>query len=878
MYHAFTIDQAIAKLKASRQGLSNSEAQLRLEKFGENIIRQAKGISSLKIFISQFTNVVVGILFAALIISLMLGEHIDAAVIGVILIINSLLGFVQEYKAERAIEALRRLAALKAKVIRDGRLQEIDSRQLVPGDLMVLETGEKIDCDARLIEVYSLETQEAALTGESTPVLKSTDVLHEKAQLADMHNMVFAGTIVIEGRAKALVVSTGMSTELGKIATLIQEEKEKPTPLQVQFRKLGMFLGILVVAISVIIFIAGYLKHMELFELFLVSISLAVAAIPEGLPTVVTISLAIGTQRMLKKKVLIRKLSSVETLGSTTVICTDKTGTLTHNEMTVKKLYANGRTVDVSGSGYLPEGGFTHQGKPVNPQEIKLLLSIGALNNDAVLTSDNKILGDPTEGALVVAAAKAGLMKQALERQSPRVNEIGFDTQRKRMTTVHKADKSHVAYVKGAPDMLLALCSHIHENGKVRKITMQDKKKIMAVNDDYAKNALRVLAFAYKMLKPKEAVSKELEKNLVFVGLQAMIDPPRPEVFSSIRRCKEAGIRLIMVTGDHKLTAEAIARELGIEGKAISGDELGEKNIDAIIDDYAIFARTNPVHKSQIIDALRKKGHIIAMTGDGVNDAPALKKADIGVAMGVSGTDVAKEASHMVLTDDNFANIVDAVEEGRGIYDNIKKYFAFLISGNIAEVMIVFFAIVFGLPLPLAAIQILLINLVTDGLPAVALSADPYEPNPMKRRPREKSERIYNGTAAFIVHYPIIMTLAAIAVFYYTYTATNDLVRAQTATFLTVACSELYQAFAARSLRYPALRVGLFRNRWLVLAVLSSFIIAVSVIYVPFLNPIFGTTPLAAFEFIIILAIASLGFMYLESYKYIKSRHEVSHA
>ncbi len=871
--HNLTIEQAFVKLKTSKNGLSNSEAVLRLEQYGENVIKQTKKVSALNIFISQFTNVVVAILIAALIISLTLKEYIDASVIAVILILNAILGFAQEYKAERAIEALRKLASLKAKVIRDGKLQEIESKYIVPGDLIVLETGEKIDCDARLIEVFNLETQEAALTGESTPVRKSIDILPEKTQVADMHNMVFSGTIIVNGRGKAIVTETGMNTELGKIATLIQEEKEKPTPLQIQFTKLGKFLGALVVVISIIIFATGYLKQMKLFELFFVSVSIAVAAIPEGLPAVVTISLAIGTQRMIKKNVLIRKLSSVETLGSTTVICTDKTGTLTHNEMTVKKLYISHKVIEVTGSGYIPEGSFLLQNKSVKTKDIELLLKIGALNNDSVLTKDYKIIGDPTEGALVVSAAKAGLAKELLEKLYPRIDEIGFDSQRKRMTTIHKSQKN-LAFVKGAPDIMLHLCTRIYDNGKIRKLTDKDKNLILGANEQFAIKALRILAFAYKPLKANEKASDNTEKELIFVGLQGMIDPPRAEVFGSIKKCKEAGIRIIMVTGDHKLTAQAIAHELGIEGKAITGQELDSNNLDLekIIDEHSIFARTNPHHKSKIIDALRKKGHIIAMTGDGINDAPALKKADIGVAMGLSGTDVAKEASHMVLLNDNFTSIVDAVEEGRGIYDNIKKFFAYLISGNIGEVMIIFLTILFGLPLPLTAIQILLINLVTDGLPAVALSADPYEPDAMKRKPRHKDERIHKGLSAFIVYYPIIMTVSAILIFYYIYSQSHDLAKAQTATFLTVASFEMYQAFASRSVRYPAFKVGIFKNKWLILAVLSSMLVAIAVIYLPFFNPIFGTSPLTIIEFMAIILVSSLGFIYLESYKYIKSK------
>ena len=865
MHHSKKEEEVFKELGADKNGLTEKEAEKRLQDYGYNEIKEAKKISPIKIFLQQFNSVVIYILIIALIISLFVGEKIDAVVIGTILVLNAIFGFIQEYKAEKSIEALKKLASLKATVIRDGKEKEIDAKLLVPGDIIKLETGDKIPADARLFEVINLETQEAALTGESTPVIKEIKVLAEKTPLADRINMVFSGTVITNGRGKAVVTGTGMKSEIGKIAKLIEEVEQEKTPLQKKLDQMGRVLGIITVVVSFIVFLAGIFKGGGILEFFIVAVALAVAAIPEGLPAVVTIGLAIGTQKMLKRNALIRKLPSVETLGSTTVICTDKTGTLTRNEMTVKRIYANGKIIDVTGSGYGKKGDFLYKNKKIDAEEILLLLKAGSLNNNASLT-DGNVIGDPTEGALIVSAEKAGLSREILEKKNPRINEIPFTSERKLMTTIHNINREKVAFSKGAPEVVLNLCSSVYEDGKIKKLSEAKKKEILETNREFGNNALRVLGFAFKSVTD----IKRAEKNLIFLGLQGMMDPPREEVKVAIEKCKKAGIRVVMITGDHEITAKAVGAAIGIEGKSLTGQELEKiQNLDNIVEDIAIYARVNPEHKIKIVEALKKKGHIVAMTGDGVNDAPALKKADIGIAMGITGTDVSKEASAMILTDDNFASIVNAVEEGRGTYDNIRKYFSFLLSGNIGEVLIIFLGIIFGLPLPLTATQILLINLVTDGLPALALSADPFEPNAMGRKPRKQNESIYKGLNAFIVYYPIAMVIAALSVFSYFYFGKGNLLQAQTATFLTISMFELYQAFACRSTIYSSLKVGLFKNKYLVLAVLASLTIILSSIFIPSLGKFLDMVPLTIAQSLFIIVIASSGAIIIEISKYI---------
>jgi len=873
--HNKTIQQALRELGTSDKGLLESEASERIKKYGPNEIKEGKKISPWQIFFNQFKSTVIWILIIAIVISAFLKEYIDAIVVLVIIILIAVLGFVQEYRAERAIEALKKLASLKATVLRDNQKKEIDSRELVPGDIIILETGDKVPADARLIEVFNLQAQEAALTGESQPVKKHIDILEEKIAIGDRKNMVFSGTIIVSGRAKAAITGTGMQTEIGKIAKMIEDVKPEPTPLQKKMDRLGKLLGKVVIAIAVVIFVVGLLFHEKPpLEMMKFAAAVAVAAIPEALAGIVTIALSIGTKRMLKRNALVRNLPSVETLGSTTVICTDKTGTLTANEMTVKRLFVSGKIIEVTGAGYDPKGQFLYKNKPVRIEEIELLLRIGSLNNNADL-KESSIIGDPTEGALIVSAAKAGLIKDDLEMEFPRINEIEFTSERKMMTTIHNHHGEKISYAKGAPEIILKSCSYIYINGKPKKLTEEMKKEIMEVTGEFADGALRVLGFACKSI----VTDKDPEKGLTFVGLQAMMDPAREEVKIAVEKCRKAGIKVIMITGDHEVTAKAVAKEIGLVGKAVTGQQLDSiKNLEEWVEDIAIFARVNPEHKIRIVDALKKKGHVVAMTGDGVNDAPALKRADIGIAMGITGTDVSKEASSMILLDDNFASIVNAIEEGRGVYDNIRKYIGFLLSGNIGEVLIVFLGIMFGLPLTLTATQILLINLVTDGLPALALSADPFEPNAMSRKPRKQNEPIFKGLNPFLIYYPIAQVTVALSMFSYIFFTEGNIAKAQTAVFVTIGMFELYQSIASRSTIYPVWKVGPFKNKLLLLAFLSSFAFIAVSIFIPSFGRHLDMVPLPASLFLFIVAISSLGAIIIETCKYFKTRNEVIEA
>ncbi len=868
-YYLLPEKEVLAKLEVSERGLSKAEADSRLKIYGPNQLREPERISPFFIFLGQFKSPMVWILLVAMLISLFVKEYIDFYVIGAIVIINAVLGFVQEFRAERAIEALKKMISLKASVLRDGQESEIGATEVVPGDIVLLETGDKIPADARLLESVNLQTQEAALTGESLPVKKDIVTLKKEAAVGDRVNMVFAGTVVTNGHARAVVTGTGMHSEIGKIATLLQETEPEPTPLQQKLKKVSAAIAILVVIIAVVVFVVGLLKiNQPISEILLTAIALAVAAIPEGLPAVVTVGLSIGVQRLAKKNALVRNLPSVETLGACTVICSDKTGTLTHNEMTVRKIFVNRQETVVAGSGYDPEGYFSKDAK-----SFELLLRIGAVNNNAKLRKQDsawEAFGDPTEAALLVSAKKAGLDIEGLHDKYPRVGEIEFTSERKKMTTLHVINKSKVAYTKGAVEVVLASCSKILVNGHEERLSRAEKEQILAQNEKFAGQSLRVLGFAYKELKGIDAKS-DPEKEMVFVGLQAMIDPPRKEAKEAVEKCKSAGIKVVMITGDHKSTAQAIAKELGIEGRAITGVEIDQiQDLASEVENIAVYARVNPAHKLKIIQALKSRGHIVAMTGDGVNDAPALKKADLGVAMGITGTDVAKEASGMILADDNFASIVRAIEEGRRIYDNIQKYFAYLIGCNIGEVLVILSSIMLSLPLPLLAIQILWINLVTDGLPALALSFDPPEPGIMQRPPRKPNQNVFKGIEPYVYVVPIILTVAIMWLFddY----LLGGLPKAQTFAFTSVVLFELFIALSCRSLNKPIFMVGPFKNVWLWLAILSSIGLQALIMYVPFLQKIFKLVALSAGEWGVILAISLIGFAYLEIHKFLAKR------
>lgn len=863
-----SVPAVLRELKVSAErGLSDAEAKQRLAQYGPNSIEEARKISLFKIFVSQFTSPIVWILLAAMIICGMLKEWTDFSVIAAIVVINAILGCVQEYKAEEAIAALKKMVSLKARVLRDGKVAEIDASEVVPGDIVLLETGDKIPADARLIEVINLATQEAALTGESTPVQKSAEALHDNIAVADQDNMVFSGTIITGGRGKAAVIGTGMQTEIGKIAKMIKETKQEPTPLQKKLASLSKLLAFLVIIIAAVVFGAGVFYGFPTFDMFLAAVALAVAAIPEGLPAVVTVALAIGVQRMALRNALVRKLPSVETLGACSVICADKTGTMTHNQMTVKHVYANQESIAVSGSGYSPEGRFMKE-----PQNFSLLLKIGALNNNAKVDqaeNDWKVIGDPTEAALIVSARKAGINVEQLNLTYPRLKEIEFTSERKIMTTVHKGSKKTLVFTKGAPEVIVKLCTKQLVHGKLARFSRADAEKVLAMGDAYASKALRVLAFAYKEAAP--GGKEKLESDLVFVGLQAMIDPPRHEVKAAIEKCRSAGIKVIMITGDHLSTAKAIARELGIEGTAVTGIDLDNvTDLASQVEDIGIYARVNPAHKLKIVEALQKRGHVVAMTGDGVNDAPALKKADLGIAMGITGTDVSKEASAMILADDNFATIVRAVEEGRVIFDNIKKFVEYLLSSNMGEVLTLFTGIILGWPLPVTALMILWINLVTDGAPALALGIDPPEEGVMKRHPRKISENIVNKSRGLmILLIGLIMMLGTLFVFDY-YDPDIQLAKAQTMAFTTLVLFQMFNVLNQRSENESLFAVGVFRNKWLWLAILISVGLQFAVVEIPFLQQLFGTVHLTLNDWLISAVISASVLVFGEIVKLIR--------
>jgi len=868
--HTMSIEEVFKTLKTSPEGLSVEEAKKRLEQYGPNELIAAKKISPIKIFLEQFKDVLVIILIIATVVSMLIGEILDATVIMAIVFACVLLGFTQEYRAEKALEALKRLAAPTAKVLRNGKIVEILAKEVVPGDIILIEAGDRIPADARLIEAVDLQVDEAVLTGESIPVPKNIEPLSEaKIPVSDRKNMVFMGTHTTYGRGKAVVTATGMNTEFGKIASMLQYVEEEKTPLQERLEHVGKWLGILSLVVCFAVAILGILRGYTLLEMFIWGVSLAVAAVPEALPAVVTISLAVGVQRMVKRNAIVRKLYAVETLGCVNVICSDKTGTITKNEMTVREIYVNGKVIKVTGSGFDIKGEFYDGNRKIDPKitdGVSLVLRIGALCNNAQLEAKSEktvLVGDPTEVALLVSAVKAGINLEELNKTYPRIRELPFDSIRKRMTTIHVTPQGEkVAYVKGAPEVILQLCSHIYSNGEVEKLTEEKRKQLLEIVKQMASRALRVLAMAYKKLdKVEEYTTEIIEKDLVFVGLQGMIDPPREEVIPAMKLCKEAGIKVVMITGDHKLTAVAVAKEIGLleessENKhVLTGVELNaisDAELEKIVDDVSVYARVSPEHKVRIVNALKKRGYVVAMTGDGVNDAPAVKRADVGIAMGIKGTDVTKEASEMILADDNFATIVAAVEEGRGIYDNIKKYLMYLLSCNVGEILLMFVASLIGLPLPLLAIHILLINLTTDGLPAIALSIDPPDPDIMKRPPRDPKESVFTPRIKGIIGLGgSLMATIGIPLFTWTYLRTSNLLYAQTMVFFWMTLFEMFRAFPCRSERKTSLELGFTANKYLLYGIFSSILITLLIIYIPALQPIFKTIPLKITDLLI---------------------------
>jgi len=878
-------------------GLSQQEARVRLDKYGTNQLTEKKGHSPWLLFLEQFKDFIVWVLIGAALVSGILGEWIDAVAIVVIIILNAALGFIQEYRAEKSLAALKKLSSPSSKAIRDGKKIIVPSSDLVIGDLVEMEAGDNVPADCRLFSVTSgFATQEASLTGESNPVMKTTLALNEIGEkstpLADRVNMVYMGTSVSSGKARAIVAQTGMQTELGKIASMIQSIERELTPLQKRLEEFGKWIVYLCFGLVSLVFLLGVLRGGKLLDMFLTAVSLAVAAIPEGLPAVVTIALALGVQRMVKRHALIRKLPSVESLGSATVICSDKTGTLTKNEMTVQAAYAGDTLFQVTGVGYEPKGEFLIGDVPVNPSDqpdLSKVFTACALCNGSQLMEDQgvyKVIGDPTEGALLSAAAKLDLWMESLEEKFPLVEEIPFDSDRKKMTMVRKniaaktEDGEFIAFVKGAPDILLDDCTEIEQSGLTRKLTESDRKRIFQVNSDMADQAMRVLAVAYRIFDsaPQCYDAKVIENDLVFAGLVAMIDPAREEAREAIRKCKSAGIKTVMITGDHKNTAMAIARQLGFfteDSLALTGDELDALSDDELyrdVEKIPVYARVSPEHKLRVVRAWRKRGDVVAMTGDGVNDAPALKEADIGVAMGITGTDVTKEVSDMVITDDNFASIVAAVEEGRGIYDNIKKFIHYLLSCNAGEILVMLVASLAGMPVPLLPIHILWVNLVTDGLPALALGVDPADPNIMSRPPRPAHESVITRDRGLVMLFQgsFIAFCSLLAFSFVLYIEKQGIAEARTAAFIVLSCSQLFHSFNCRSMTESLFKIGLFTNTKLIIATGISFLLLMAAVYVPLLQVVFKTRPLGPFDWILVLAISSFPLWAMELVKKLK--------
>jgi Ca2+-transporting ATPase len=908
------VDAVLEQQQVAKDGLSHDEAAKRLELFGSNELQAVKGPRPLSMFLSQFKDfLVIILLFAAGISGIItfienllhaqVNPPIDTIVIMVIVIINAIMGFFQEYRAEKAIEALRQMAAPRAHLIREGKPIEVPAREVVPGDILRLEMGDRLPSDARLVEAHNIYTDEASLTGESFPVKKEADlVLGRNIPLADRSNMVHSGTIITSGRGLAVVVQTGMNTEIGRIADMIQTAEEKETPLQKRMEKLGKQLGIAILIICMIVFgVQVILSTANVLNLFIIAVALAVAAIPEGLPAVVTITLALGVQRMIRRNAIIRRLPAVETLGSATIICSDKTGTLTKDEMTVREIYIPDQKIEVTGAGYEPRGEFLFNGKKIQPlqnEQLSCLLRASYLCTNAIVRQTEKsweVIGDPTEGALVVAAQKAGI-DNTIQETFPRIGELPFDPERKRMSTLHDTPQGQtVAYIKGAPEVVLELCTQILTPTGIQPLTESERAAILKSNDQMATKALRVLAIAYRICPETLCdISPEgVEEDLVFVGLTGMMDPPRPEAREAIKLARKAGITPVMITGDNQYTAVAIAHELGmfqeddvvLTGQAL--DALSDQDLTDAAPQVRVYARVSPEHKLRIVQALKSHGFITAMTGDGVNDAPALKYADIGVAMGITGTDVAKEASDMILTDDNFASIVNAIEEGRGIADNTRKFISYLLSCNAGEILVLFiasitFSVFFGWALPLLAIQILFVNLVTDGLPALALGMDPIEPDVMDRSPRDPKEGIITRWVwILILLVGVTITILTLGVFWFEmmnltiiagWSIDDATLRARTMAFTILVLAQMVQAINSRSGHLSLFRVGFTRNRLLLAAISISLLLHAALLYTPFLSLIFQTVPLTLFDWIILFLWSITVFIVVEIFKFIQ-RH-----
>lgn len=858
-----------------KTGLSEQEAEGRLKKFGPNELQEAKRPSAFLVFLAQFKDFMVLVLFGATIISAFLGEYIDSIAIVAIVILNGILGFFQERKAEKSLEALKELAAPQATVLRNGKWIKAPSKALVLGDIIRFSSGDRIGADVRLVETSSLYIEESALTGESVPVQKKVEALSgQDVAIGDQKNIAFMGTMITRGSGIGVVVATGMNTAMGQIANMLQNAEPMETPLQRRLEQLGKILIVVALILTALVVLAGVYQGNEVYHMFLAGVSLAVAAIPEGLPAIVTVALSLGVQRMIKKKAIVRKLPAVETLGCASVICSDKTGTMTQNKMMVTHMWSGGELWKVTGKGYEPTGSFMKGEEKIDPENTKSLyqlLTFGCLCNHARIVKKKKeyvLDGDPTEGALVAVAMKAGISREALKGNFEIIHEFPFDSTRKMMSIiVRDRDGKKFVVTKGAPDVLLQKSQTILWGNKQQPFSELYRKEVQAAIHSLGSQALRTIAVAFKPLKVTDPIhdEQEIEKDFMLVGIQGMIDPPRPEVKQAVQECKEAGIKTVMITGDHKVTAMAIAEELGIlprNGRVIEGIELANMTVDEledIVEDTYVFARVSPEHKLKIVKALQNKGHIVAMTGDGVNDAPAIKVADIGISMGMTGTDVAKEASSLVLLDDNFATIKVAIKEGRNIYENIRKFIRYLLASNVGEILVMLFAMLLALPLPMVPIQILWVNLVTDGLPAMALGLDAPEGDVMKRNPRHPKEGVFaRGLAWKIVSRGFLIGAVTLLAFIIAYNQhPNELKYAQTVAFATLVLAQLIHVFDCRS-EHSVFHRNPFGNIYLVGAVIVSILLMLVVIYYPPLQPIFSTLPIQARDWLLIVGLSSI--------------------
>ncbi len=876
--HSLRAEEVLKNFETTEKGLDSRRASSLLKKYGYNELAEKKRYSVPKLLLGQFTSLMVLILIIAAVVSFFLGELLDSVFILVIVVINAVLGFAQEYRAEKALESLKNLTTPKAVAYRDGEKKDVSAKELVPGDIIFVDEGMSIPADSRIIRCASLNVDESLITGESQAVSKNSEPVKLSTSLPDRTDMLYMGSIAMSGSGIAVVTSTGMQTRIGRITKIVQEAEQKSTPLQKDLNALTKTLAGLMLLITVMIFAIGILNHQDLFEMFFVTVGLAVAAIPEGLPAIVTATLAMGVQRMARKNAIVRKLNAAETLGSTNIICSDKTGTLTKNEMTVREYYFASGPVAVTGIGYEPKGNFIFKNKAILPdknRELKKALEIGVLCNDAGLEEDSgkwKIVGDHTEGALVVAARKAGISKNFFDNYKL-LSEIPFTSNRKMMSKAYSCNRKSEIFLKGAPEIMIPKCTRILVNGKVKKLDSKTRGQIYESTSKMTSKSLRVLLLAFRDFKGSK-ISEKDEKDLVFVGIVGMQDPPRREVKDSIAKARSAGIRTIMITGDHAATAKSVASEIGLvkgDVGVITGSEIDDMNDAELcreMENISVFARVSPEHKVRLLKALQsKKGNVVAMTGDGVNDAPALKNADIGVAMGMKGTDVAKNSSEIILLDDNYSTIIHAVEEGRTIYDNIRKFVRYLLAANFAELFVVGIAALIGLPLPLIALQLLWLNLVTDGLPALALGIDPSEPDVMKRPPRKRSDKLLSGMLVYSLVSGVISFAITFCAFLYGLGTSVDYAR--TMALMTIVAFELYLVFSARSSQ-PIIKSKPFSNKYLIASLIFSFAVQIIAVYTSFFDSLLGTVPLKIADLAAIFIVTGLGVLVIDTTKLLK--------